>query len=78
MDTAAKRYSAINLRLPFGRLLIAPDGVIGDGDRQHLVTGYAGIAWGVYIPPVTVWLRDLEFADPTFNNASLQDLEWRP
>lgn len=64
--------------MPFGRLLPAPDGLLGDGDRQHLTTGYSGIAWGIYIPPVSVWLRDIRFEDPTSDEVATREIEWRP
>jgi len=46
VDTAAKRRSAAAVRLPFPlsrRILVAPDGTIGQADRQSLARAYAGI-----------------------------------
>ena len=42
VDTAAKRASAINIRLPW-RTAPFPDGTVGSDDRQHLAWMYGGI-----------------------------------
>jgi len=44
VDTAAKRYSAMNLCDPIGVLLPAPDGTVDGGDRESLLGLYSGIA----------------------------------
>lgn len=59
IDTAAKRYSMINLAHHHA-ILIIPDGTIGDADRAHLLGLYSGIALGeptVGVPSRAVFRR---------------------
>ena len=50
VDTAAKRSSAINPRLPW-RTLPFPDAAVGAGDRQAIVWLYSGILAGAVVIP---------------------------
>lgn len=52
MNTRNKRSSAIQLPLPWRGMLPAPDGTVGQPDRQHVPFMYAGIAAGA--PAVAV------------------------
>jgi len=44
LDTAAKRASGLRVAGGF-RLLPIPDGTVHDGDKQHLLGFYSGIAF---------------------------------
>jgi hypothetical protein len=46
IDTRHKRSSAIHVGLPWRGMLPVPDGAIGQADRQHAATFYAGILAG--------------------------------
>lgn len=52
VDTRDKRFSMINLCLPFGRNLPAPDGTIDAEDRPFFLLLYVGILLGVPVAPV--------------------------
>lgn len=54
VDTAAKRMSLVGYGMPFRLALPAPDGTIGQGDRQHLAGLYSGIlaSAGVVAVPI--------------------------
>jgi len=43
LDTRSKRASSAQVLQPFGLALPAPDGTIGQADRQHIVWVYSGI-----------------------------------
>lgn len=42
-DTAAKRYSAMNIKSPWRRLSVVPDAAIPLGERQAAMRMYSGI-----------------------------------
>lgn len=44
MDTRNKRSSSIHMMLPWRGQYPAPDGAIGQADRQHIALMYAGIS----------------------------------
>jgi hypothetical protein len=75
-DSAAKRYSGIQLgEVPMTWLPI-PDGTIGAGDRLHHLSLYSGIAAGapavIVIPSLTLvgaYMRSL-----SLNGASVRSL----
>lgn len=46
MDTATKRFGAVNLGSPWRNTVPAPDGSFGAGDRQTLTYLYPGILFG--------------------------------
>ena len=50
IDTAAKRFSAINVSCPWRGVSVLPDGTIGQGDRQAAAFLYSGIAAGGAAP----------------------------
>lgn len=43
MDTAAKRFSALSLSLPFRGIQTPPDGAMSVGDRLALAYYYSGV-----------------------------------
>lgn len=43
LDTGSNRSSAINVASPWRGLLPFPDGTVGQADRQHASSMYAGI-----------------------------------
>jgi len=43
LDTRSKRASSAQMLLPFVLALPAPDGTIGQADRQHAIWTYSGI-----------------------------------
>ena len=46
IDTAAKRFSIMNLGFtPHLLVLMPPDGTIGQGDKQHFLDLYSGIVF---------------------------------
>lgn len=54
MNTANKRFSVVNIGLPFGRLLPIPDGLIAAADRASFAYSYyiasavsAGVVRGI-------------------------------
>lgn len=51
-DTAAKRYSAMNLACPWRGLNVVPDGAIPQGERQAVMWTYSGILIGAVSLPV--------------------------
>jgi hypothetical protein len=44
-DTAAKRYSAMNLSCPWRGLNVVPNVAIPQGERQAVMYYYSGILW---------------------------------
>ena len=44
-DSVTKRFSGMGMGLDEAPLLPKPDGTIAQGDRQHFLDGYSGIAW---------------------------------
>ena len=64
-DTAAKRYSAMNIANPWRGCCVVPDGAIPHGERKTVMFFYHGIALGGVVSvdfagklhrPVEVWL----------------------
>jgi hypothetical protein len=61
IDSAAKRFSVINLLMPFRGSDPLPDGSVGAPDRLHLALLYCGIAAGlpisalVFMTAMHVW-----------------------
>lgn len=49
-DTAAKRYSAINIKAPWRRLSVAPNVGIPQGERQAVMFMYYGILAAPLVP----------------------------
>lgn len=49
LDSALKRGSAINVASPWRGILPAPDGTVGQPDRQVVALHYSGIA--AALPP---------------------------
>ena len=45
VDTANKRYSFIEIDLPFVRMFAVPDGTIDLADRQQFLMKYSGISF---------------------------------
>lgn len=45
VDTRRKRFSILTLGNIIQPVSLTPDGTIDQGDRQHLLWGYSGIAW---------------------------------
>ena len=45
-DTAAKRYSAMNISSPWRGLNVVPDAAIPQGERQAVMYFYSGILFG--------------------------------
>ncbi len=66
VDTAEKRYSAINFGLPWFRTLPEVDGGIEADDRLHLMGLYSGIAAGsgAVAGPFRVVALDIRSAGP--------------
>lgn len=55
-DTAAKRYSAMNISSPWRGLNVVPNAVISLGERQAVMFFYSGIDFSGGTPPLTqVW-----------------------
>lgn len=48
-DTAQKRISAMNLKCPWRRSGVIPDGTIDQGDRQAAFRMYSGILAGAVL-----------------------------
>lgn len=56
-DTPSKRYSIMNLSCPWRILLPIPDGTLNQGDRQHLLYYYSGIAWAGGVAAASILWR---------------------
>ncbi len=50
-DTAAKRYSAMDIGRPWRGLNVVPDVTIPQGERQAVMFMYSGISAGPPTPP---------------------------
>ena len=44
LDTTSKRRSSVQILMPFDIAPPDPDGVLNQGDRQHIAKTYSGIA----------------------------------
>lgn len=49
-DTAAKRYSAMNMSSPWRGLCVVPNASIPVGERQAVMFWYSGISFGAAVP----------------------------
>lgn len=61
VDTRAKRFSMIDMENVWESGIPAPDGTIGQGDRQHFLWSYSGILWAVsavIVLPITGTLTE--------------------
>lgn len=54
LDTAAKRFSIMNVTMPWRTHMVVPDATFPQGERQASQWQYSGILWGTAAPPVTV------------------------
>ena len=43
LDNTSKRRSSVRILMPFDMSPPAPDGTLGQGDRQHIALSYSGI-----------------------------------
>ena len=57
-DTAAKRYSAINIACPWRGLNVIPNIAIPQGERQAVMFMYSGILAAGGVAVSTKWTQD--------------------
>lgn len=62
IDSKAKRLSILNVNLPWHYTLPDPDGSFSQGDRQHLLHHYSGLAFDAPVADVATYPGAVTFA----------------